>query len=200
MLKKLVRCRECDECLRAKQFHWARRGVAETAHTAQLGGRTWFGTLTLSDEAQQTFIERAKLASDEDPNAEFWSDPMCDHRFKLVRDQLLLECRRMWARLRKQGHKFSYMLVFERHLGGGVHHGLPHIHYLLHEKGEPIRKKVLADAWPWGFTKIKIVGGSAKNSPDPEQAAFYVAKYLGKHRQARQIASKSYGDLDVLNT
>lgn len=197
MWKKIVRCRDCDRCLRAKQFHWARRALRETERTTALGGRTWFGTLTLTPDAQGVMLDRAKLRSDEDANDEMWSDPFCDVRFNSVRRELHLEVRRAFARLRKCGHRFSYMLVFERHLGGGASHGLPHMHFLLHEKGPPIRKLEIQSQWPWGFSNCKLVGGKAKDAPHPAKAAFYVAKYLGKSKQARQIASKDYGSKEA---
>jgi len=163
--------------------------------TAEAGGRTWFGTLTLTTEAQDHFLELARLASDE-PNAEYWNDPLCDERFSRVRKQLVAECQRYWKRLRKGGAAFKYFLVFERHEGkrggSGKHLGLPHMHFLLHEVGEPIRKKVLQAQWPWGFSNVKIVGGRSKRSPSIGQASFYVAKYLSKSKQARQIASSGY--------
>lgn len=186
-------------------LHWAKRGLSATAEAAERSGRTWFGTLTLDAAALIAIGDRARLASDE-PEAPWWDDVrptsyfcrkrkkvvtvrghICDRRFALMRDQLILECRRMWARLRKRGHKFSYLLVFERHKSGE-----PHMHFLLHEKGSPILKRQLAEQWPHGFTKIKLVGAAKRQVP-ADQAAFYVAKYLAKDFQARQIASKGYG-------
>ena len=67
------------------------------------------------------------------------------------------------------------------------------MHVLVHEAGDPIRKRVLQDNWALGFTNFKLVG-SAKRQVAPNDAAFYVAKYLSKSTQARQIASKGYGN------
>lgn len=184
-------------------LHWAKRAIRATKVAS---GRTWFGTLTVDEPSLAEMQARARLAST-DPNAEWWDDvrPVtywcrrrkrevtvsghpCDERFRLVRDQLILETRRMWARLRKNGHQFKYFLVFERHKSGE-----PHMHVLVHEEtATPILKRQLEEQWSWGYTNFKLVG-SAKRQVAPEQAAFYVAKYLAKTTQARQIASKGYG-------
>lgn len=201
-VKRIVECRKCPECMRANMFRWARRGVAEAQKAEANGLRTWFGTLTLTTEAQEVMLDRAKARSD-DPNGEFWEDRWCEVRFAAVRRELYLEVRRMFARMRKAGHRFSYMLVFERHTGAkakgsGSHVGLPHMHFLLHEKDASILKREIARQWPHGFTKIKLCGGKAKDAPDVEKAAFYVAKYLQKSTQARQIASEEYGKFPPL--
>jgi len=164
--------------------------------TTEQGRRTWFGTLTLTSEAQELFLEKARMAS-LDPNADFWDDPLCDERFRLVRKQLVGEVQRYWKRLRKTGAEFKYFLVFERHEGkrggSGKHLGLPHMHFLLHELGDPIRKQVLQKLWPHGFSNVKLVGNPrSKRSIPAGQAAFYVAKYLSKSFQSRQIASAGY--------
>lgn len=180
--KRYVRCRRCVNCLNARRYYW---GVAAMEQT-RLARRTWFGTLTLSVDGHEIMRDRARSASSE-PNAAWWDDPRCDERFALVRDELYLEVRRYWARLRKAGHRFKYLLVFERHKSG-----LPHMHFLLHEESTPILKRVLQEHWPWGFSKPKLVGGRAKDAAHPEKAAWYVVKYLSKSHQSRQIASKMY--------
>lgn len=181
IVKRLCRCRQCTTCRRAKANYWA---YAAMHQTEAAPGRTWFGTLTLDPEGQGILADRARSVSD-DPSID-WENAKCDARFAAVRDQLVLECRRYWARLRKSGHRFKYLLVFERHKSG-----LPHMHFLLHEHSGPIRKALLEQQWPWGFSKPKLVG-SAKRQIPPKQAAFYVAKYLSKDTQARQIASNGY--------
>lgn len=186
LAKRLVRCRRCQECLHARRYYWAKAAIEQTRLAATAGHRTWFGTLTLSPESQREMLVRARLASDV-PNAEWWDDPLCDARFAAVRRELVLECRRYWARIRKAGHHFKYFLVFERHKSG-----LPHMHFLLHEGSGPILKRELQAQWPWGFSNCHVVGGSAKQAVAPEKAAWYVAKYLSKSEQARQIASKGY--------
>lgn len=181
-------------------MHW-------TEFTAEMGGRTWFGTLTVAPEWQRDAVAAAfaKWAdSTGRSSAEWWDEPQCDERFRLVRDEMVGWVQRYWKRLRtgvkrcercypakprkKSGEwdhppaAFKYYLVFERHRSG-----LPHIHWLLHETGDPILLKQLECAWPHGFTKVKLVKGN-----DIRRAAFYVSKYLGKAVQARQIASTGY--------
>lgn len=186
LVKRLVRCRRCAPCGRYRRNVWAYAAMRQAALAEQSGNRTWFGTLTLSSDAQGIMLDRARMASDE-PNALWWDDPKCDVRFAAVRDQLVLECRRYWARLRKAGYRFKYLLVFERHKSG-----LPHMHWLLHEQNGPIRKRVLEAQWPWGFSKPLLCGGGSKRSLSTKSAAFYVAKYLSKDTQSRQIASHGY--------
>lgn len=202
-----VRCRRCKPCLRARQFYWARAAMDWTEFTANRGGRTWFGTLTFTPEAQAQCRDLAMMKWAEGTKdgtiPDWWSEAKCDERFSLVREQMVELTKLYWKRLRKgvkrctkcypkgpaKGRawdhppaKFKYFLVFERHKSG-----LPHIHWLLHEMGEPILLNQLSCAWPHGFTKVKLVRGD-----DIRRAGFYVSKYLGKAVQARQIASLGY--------
>jgi hypothetical protein len=66
------------------------------------------------------------------------------------------------------------------------------MHWLLHEDGAPILKRHLQAQWPFGFSKMKLVGGDSCKNRSPERVAWYVAKYLGKTVQARQVASVLY--------
>lgn len=180
------RCRKCPPCLEARKRYWIAAAVHQTNDTRDAGLRTWFGTLTFRTEVQDELLMRAKEKHPA-PNAEWWDEPFCDERFRLVREEALREVQLYWKRLRKAGHRFKYFLVFERHKSG-----LPHMHWLLHEADAPIRKKDLQGSWPHGFTKVVLVGGRSKRSGPPEKAAFYVAKYLSKEVQARQVASHGY--------
>jgi hypothetical protein len=189
----LVRCRKCSNCLKAKRTYWALAAIEQARLAEEQGRRTWFGTLTLSSEAQAMIQDRAMAKWFARPDVqtskvpEWFDDPLCDYRFGLVRDELLREVQLYWKRLRKAGHEFSYMLVFERHKSGH-----PHMHWLLHEKGQPILKRHLQSQWSLGFTQVKLVGRDKRKHVSPERAAWYVAKYLGKTVQARQIASRLY--------
>ena len=72
------------------------------------------------------------------------------------------------------------------------------MHVLIHEQGTPILKRQLQAEWAEnGFSSFKLVG-SAKRQVSPTDAAFYVAKYLAKTVQTRQIASKGYGQKSAL--
>lgn len=181
-----VRCRKCGPCLRARMRYWIAAAVTQTKEAMMTGNRTWFGTLTLTPDWQRELLQRAREAHPQ-PNAEWWEDTTCEERFAAVRDQFLAEVQRYWKRLRKAGHRFKYFLVFEPHKSG-----LPHAHWLLHEQDGPIRKRELQAQWPLGVTHVAIVGGRSKRSAGPEKAAFYVAKYLSKSVQSRQIASSLY--------
>lgn len=192
IVRTLTRCRRCKPCLRARQFYWGYAAMKTTEAAQAAGLRTWFGTLTLSPESQQQFLNLARVEymATEGTSSEFpkWLDEVkCDERFKLVRIQILKEVQRFWKRLRKQGHEFKYFLVFERHKSG-----LPHMHFLMHETAQPILKRDIQSQWPWGFTNVSIVGGKASRAAAPEKAAWYVVKYLSKSIQARQIASTGY--------
>ena len=176
-----VRCRRCANCLSARKALWALRGVRES----QKASRTWFGTLTLSPEAQEGYLLAARLAS-RDPLAPYWWEETCDERFVRVTDLVYRDVQKMWKRLRKAGHSFTYCVVFERHKSG-----LPHMHFLLHEQGQPILKRMIQAEWSAGFSSVKLVG--AKRSHTPEAACWYVAKYLSKSMLARVRASVRYG-------
>lgn len=156
-----------------------------TLHGAVNGRRTWFGTLTLKPEAQAWALDLARqewmLEHGSAVVPDWWDDPSCDLRFSLQRAVLVRECQLYWKRLRKAGAQFKYCLVFERHKSG-----LPHMHFLLHEESEHITKATLQKQWHLGFTQVKLVDG------DPRKAAYYVAKYLSKSNQSRQIASTRY--------
>ena len=181
-----VRCRKCNACLRAKRNYWGFAAMQQTLEAEKAGNRTWFGTLTLSPEAQVDLLRRARDAHPE-PHAEWWAEPHCDERFGAVREQFLGEVQKYWKRLRKEGHAFKYFVVFERHKSG-----LPHAHFLLHEAEGPIRKARLKAQWPHGFVQCSIVGGTARNAAAPEKAAWYAVKYLTKSSQARVVASAGY--------
>lgn len=170
------------------------------------GNRTWFGTLTLSPEAQSEFLVRALKTRHAQSLPEGWDRTervtyyckrrkthvtvdgyLCDDRFAALRVEFLREVQKYWKRLRKQGMSFRYLLVFERHKSG-----LPHAHFLLHEQDGPILKRSLRSQWPWGFFQASLVGGRARNAAAPDKAAWYAVKYLTKSNQARVVASRGY--------
>jgi len=187
-----VRCRRCGPCRKAKMYYWVYAAMEQMRLASESGRRTWFGTLTLSSEWQERLLQSAMAKEMEyavtSHVPEWWGDPHCDERFRLVRDELVSEVQRYWKRLRKAGHRFKYMLVFERHKSG-----LPHMHFLLHEEGDPILKRQLRAAWHLGFVQAKLVQhGSSESLTHARKAAFYVAKYLQKSDQSRQLASRNY--------
>lgn len=187
-----TRCRKCGPCRRAKVAYWALAAVEQTRLAREQGRRTWFGTLTLSPEWRAAVEARAfdkwlagSSGTGEVPD--WWTDPKCDYRFGFIRTELVREVQLYWKRLRKAGHRFRYLLVFERHKSGH-----PHMHWLLHEEADPILKRHLQGEWFLGFTNVKLVSGNSRQSASETRAAWYVAKYLGKTIQSRQIASRLY--------
>lgn len=187
----LVRCRKCENCLKAKRTLWA---LAAQAQMENSSGRTWFGTLTMRPESreqlQQAVFERwAEQQPEGAVSMPDWLEsPVCEHRFSLERDEFKRYAQKYWKRLRKAGHRFKYWITFEQHKDG-----FPHAHWLLHEgdADRPIRKRALQENWPWGFTKVNLVqGGHLTRSPG--KAAFYVAKYITKYPQGRMCASQGY--------
>ena len=183
----IVRCRKCATCRRAMRNYWGYAAMNQTVLSAAKGLRTWFGTLTLKPELQEILLLRAMKRSKE-PSAEWWKVVECEERYKLVCNEFLREVQKYWKRLRNEGHSFKYIAVFERHKSG-----LPHAHFLLHELEQPIRKSVLRAKWEeLGFFSASLVGGCARNAAAPENAAWYVVKYLSKTNQTRVRASKGY--------
>lgn len=188
-----VRCRKCGPCLAARTRMWVARAAQEASLTAAAGRRSWFGTLTFRPDVhtsheQLAFAEWVKDQPDSVLLCEAWEALPKDERFKFVRQQAIDEVQRYWKRLRKAGHAFKYLVVLEPHKSGRVH-----MHWLLHEQCKPILHRQLEAAWGRGICKIVLLGGRSKRSAGPREAAFYVAKYLSKSYQSRQLASARYG-------
>lgn len=207
----LVRCHRCPACMGNRMRYWAAAAYYETVQATERGQRTWFGTLTLRPQEQARLAEQAleKQMMNEVKTAvpEWWNETepfeyfckkrqrqvtgqsyVCDRRFELVVQELKREIQLYFDRLRAAGHKFRYLVVFEKHKTG-----LPHVHWLLHETTEPITKRELQKRWKLGNTRVNVVGGKSNASKGPREAAFYVAKYLNKGpATGRQMASQRY--------
>lgn len=188
-----VRCRKCEPCLKWRTRMWVARAADECKSAMAQGLRTWFGTLTFRPDVhdlheQLAFEEWAQDHPAAAPSKCEWDALSPEERWPFLRDQALSEVQRYWKRLRKAGHRFRYFAVFEPHLSGRVH-----VHWLLHETERRILYKHLEGAWGLGHAVVVIVGGRSKRSGPPRSAAFYVAKYLSKTYQARQLASRRYG-------
>lgn len=176
-----VRCRKCPECLRARSHHWTERAFIECGRA----NRTWFGTLTLTPEQQSRMrmLARARLERRGSP-----TNLDSDYAFKEIVRPIVAEFQRYMKRLRKKTMGLRYILTVERHTGEGPAHGMPHLHLLLHETGDPITQRDLCAAWTWGFSKFKLV------PPDDQRRhARYVCKYLAKSLLTRIAASRNYG-------
>lgn len=175
-----VRCRKCPNCLRARAALWRIRASREI----DAASRTWFGTLTLNPEAHFRCVATAAhtLAA----QGFDWDRLEPDDAFKERCKPLTHECQLWVKRLRKRTAGLRYCLVVERHKSG-----LPHVHVLIHESGQAIRHRQLAECWTWGFVKFNLV-----RDEEGPQAARYVAKYLSKSAATRVKASLRYGGED----
>lgn len=174
-LELQVRCRKCDKCRELRRIIWSQRAQAET----QVAPRTWFGTLTLSPEAQVTMGNRARVrlaAQGIDFEAISFADQFAErHR------EIGSEITKYLKRVRKQCGSFRYLLVVEHHKSG-----LPHYHMLVHEVVEgAVTHAVLAQQWQIGFEKWRLVAQTKQ--------ATYLCKYLAKTNAARVRASAEYG-------
>ncbi len=79
------------------------------------------------------------------------------------------------------GKRFPYLWTDELHPGG---HGL-HAHFTV---GRFIPRKALERSWPHGFVHIKLIGDLPTGSgalEESRRAAYYLAKYAGKHAEGR---------------
>lgn len=179
-----VRCRKCPECLRHKRRLWTARGIDEVRTSM----RTWFGTLTVSPERRF----QAKLMADKREalrgNGSLSSLTSVE-RTRAIASVLNPEVTRWLKRVRKQsGANLRYLLVCEPHKDG-----FPHFHLLLHERGQPVTKRVLESQWTYGHSHWRLV-------PTGEVAQVgYVCKYITKSAQTRIRASRHYGQPQAVN-
>lgn len=176
-----VRCRQCEECLKARAAFWRIRAQYELKNTA---GRTWFVTLTLRPEehfrsANLARVRLARLGEDFDrldASRQFYE------RHHEVSRWITLYLKRV---RKESAATLRYILVAEAHKSG-----LPHYHMLLHEAvlEEPVRQKTIYSQWLHGFSDARLVAQDGDIS-----AARYVCKYLAKSALARVRSSVGYG-------
>lgn len=173
-----VPCRRCEGCLRYKAWLWRRRATAETT----LAPRTWMGSFTYNPEEHFQALLRIRSAL---RSAAVDPDTLTEvELFKARTADMGAAATRYFKRLRKHKAVFRYLLVTEAHKSG-----LPHLHVLLHEADhfQPVRKRLLQEQWPHGFTNFKLV-------EDGPKATYYVTKYLAKGMLSRVRASQHYGN------
>lgn len=149
--------------------------------------RTYFGTLTLSPEAQLRFMyEACRRCARRGVDFDGLTEP---EQFKARVNALVSDVQRYVKRVRwHYPHQIRYLYVAEPHQSG-----LPHLHMLVHEVSQPVEGEegklpaILEKEWPFGFTKWALVtdGNSAR----------YVTKYLSKEASCRVRASRHYGEL-----
>lgn len=173
-------CRECEKCKRKRQNLWTARISAETRGSV----RTWLGTLTLRPEAHYRALVECRHKEGLQ-GVDFDALPERE-RLALIHANVSREVTKMLKRIRK-GHPapLRYFVALELHKSG-----VPHYHILLHENSAdvPLRHKAIAEQWPLGFSKWKLVQSVA--------GATYVSKYLSKSLIARVRASEAYGNID----
>lgn len=174
----LVPCRACGPCLRYRAWRWATAAELEIRQSAALGGRTWFGTLTLSPQSHFEMLMRGERIAG---HVLVGAEEEFPFRHAAVSRELTLALKRI--RKRKGRNAFRYFLVCEKHQSG-----LPHYHMLLHELAATVRKSELNEFWPWGFSQWRLVTAGGER-----RGARYVAKYLSKDASARVRASQGYG-------
>ncbi len=176
----LVPCRRCPKCLRAKARHWRNRASIET----RAAGRTWFCTFTMRPERHARAMYEAIRY--ETARGNRWETLPPDVRFRSLCRFIRREWQLYIKRLRKRGAELRYLMIIERHSGGGDIDGMPHLHALVHEQGSPVRHRTLQEQWTAGFSNMKLVDDQARRIA-------YVCKYLTKDIVNRPFASLRYG-------
>lgn len=175
-----VRCRQCENCLKARSAHWRMRILSE----ADASARTWLGTLTVEPNERVKSISRCRLAMHKQ-GLDF--DALApDDQFAQIHADLSKEVTRYLKRVRKQsGAPLRYIAVAEAHKSG-----FPHFHMLVHESDpdQPVRWKHLS-IWKLGFSKWNLV------PVEDRRGLTYCAKYLSKSLNARVRASLHYGQV-----
>jgi len=168
-VKLKVPCRKCDSCLLVRQLQWSDRAQNE------LGSQPdWFVTLTFNDEALHPIIAMALMGASADGREEFLPSDLDTAAYLLM--QKWFKC------LRKAGHDFRYLAVFEL----GEKTGRAHYYVILHDKRASLTAQLIEDSWPHGYShKSSVRNGQA--------TARYVAKYLTKDSGVRFRASFRYG-------
>lgn len=171
------KCRKCDACLRKKRVHWWHRAKYETT----LAPRTWFCTLTFSDQALfKISLEAQKHATRRGID---WDS--LDEQTR--RDRVLVRAGVDITLYLKRVRKFAaaplrYLVVSEY----GEKHGRLHFHALIHEvQANAVKYDLLRKQWRQnGFGTFKLADAAAPS---------YVAKYISKDARARVRASEHYG-------
>ena len=173
-------CRVCGPCLDQRRRLWTSRAAAECSAAP----RTWFVTFTVSPETW--FRWESELRQREaQQNMTFERLPPAVQWTARV-NRLGRELTLWLKRLRKAGASIRYLAVTEPHKSG-----LPHLHLLVHETGEPVRKALMRQHWTAGFSQFKLVD-------DNQRAARYVCKYLLKSSRTRVRGSVLYGSCGAL--
>lgn len=160
-------CRRCAKCLQFRQMKWRERALIEH----QQAPRTWFVTLTFSPHHLAGII------------AESYRLPV-ESRVKAIDRAAYEHIKRYFKRLRKAGHRFRYLAVYER----GEETGRSHYHLLLHEISRPIPKRDIEAQWR-SHVHCRLVADDGRGT------ASYITKYATKSLDVAPRASLHYGAL-----
>jgi len=173
----IVKCRQCEACLKQRASEWSYRAKSEIHASA----RTWFGTMTL--RPQEHYLAQCRAMARLTSRAVRWDELSPAEQFQARHNEISKEITKWLKRIRKEsGSRLRYLTVAEAHKSG-----LPHYHTLIHESfiGSPVGERTLRRQWTLGHSKFNLVEGSVH--------AWYVAKYLAKASEARVRASIRYG-------
>lgn len=177
MIEILTPCHQCRPCLLTRQRLWSMRAKAEFDGSL----RTWFGTLTLSPESAQYYLNAARW-KDIRQGVDFETLPEKE-QFALWNTEVQREVTKYLKRVRKEsGAKLRYLCVTEMHKSG-----VPHMHMLVHEtEGQgTVKHATLSAQWHVGFERWRLA--------TDKRSATYLCKYLSKSAVARVRASLNYG-------
>jgi len=162
----MVRCRKCRDCISERKMHWIGRMNAEQKTSESV----WFCTFTYGKSVcPETGRE---IPASENPNAYMLNYPDLQKCFK---------------RMRKAGHKFSYLAVGEY----GSEKSRAHFHAVIFWKSPPPERQMnerLDDCsfWDLGFVQYEPPKST-------KAAATYMMDYLDKdniHRNALRFSKR----------
>jgi len=183
-----IRCRRCENCMKARRHQWMVRAAREQVHAKA----TWFVTLTYGPLSRQKILETAS----ELPRSHSQQTRLVLASGWYVSSYI--------KRLRSADFGFRYLMVPEPHRDG-----FPHYHGLIHDQlGTLGRKMVLKkdkrtgerrpvfvcpeieEVFGYGFVDSELVRDKG--------AIAYVTKYIAKGRFGRIRASRGYGGEHLL--
>lgn len=159
-----VPCRRCAKCLQFRQMKWRERALSEVRRAK----RTWFVTLTFSPMHLAGIIQESYAFTRLSPE-------------KAVDRAAFGHVQKYFKRLRKDGHRFRYLAVYER----GEKTGRSHYHLFVHEYDRPIGKRVLQERWR-SLVHARLVD-------EFDGSAAYLTKYTTKSFDIAARASQRYG-------
>ena len=191
----LVKCgrTDCYQCASHRRRMWAARAFAEIMASP----RTWFVTLTASQESMTKWLSAAEVEY----------SPGCGRNLALWQYDATVKAGyrdiQLWKkRVGLLAPRLRFLVTVEKHTGkrtktasgkvsNGDYLGLPHFHMFVHERDTPVSwRKLKANSERIGLSEIKLVDRT------DEKAAWYICKYLSKDNGSRNLwPSFRYGRL-----